>query len=64
MLSTDESEFCQNTDNMWDKAIYDAENQLEQAKRRIGRLETAIRIFKENKVNGVPWPSTVSPKPD
>ena len=37
------------SENNWDRAIADA-------KRGISRLQAAIRIYKENKAAGLPWP--------
>jgi len=35
--------------NSWDRAIRDANERIEQ-------LQTAISVYRENKVKGVPWP--------
>ena len=44
--------------NSWDMAISDARNELAVVARKKARLEQAIRIFKANKQDGVPWPGT------
>lgn len=54
--SKDSSRKCQSTDSKWDKAIDDASHELVQAERKVSRLQAALRIFRENKVKGVPWP--------
>jgi hypothetical protein len=48
---------------MWDQAAADAAAELAKAetdlvvvKRRISRFRAAIRIFKDHKARGVPWP--------
>jgi hypothetical protein len=56
MLSTKQSKSSQTTDTKWDKAILDAEEELRIAEKRVGRLRTAIRIFRDHKNSGVPWP--------
>jgi len=56
MVSNNSSTNCQTTESKWDIAICDAQSELREAEKRVGRLRTAIRIFKENKDKGVPWP--------
>ena len=36
----------------WDKAIADTERQID-------RLKTAIKVFRENRERGEPWPGSV-----
>jgi hypothetical protein len=40
----------------WDDAIKDAEGELRILERKLVRLQQAIRIFRVNKKDGVPWP--------
>ncbi len=40
-------------DNKWDRAIQDA-------KRNIARLESAIKTYEERKAAGEPWPGDVA----
>jgi hypothetical protein len=40
----------------WDEAIAVAEQEISSLSRRKSRLQNAIRIFKANKKEGVPWP--------
>jgi len=40
----------------WDAAISDAEKRIGELKVRIGQLKAAIRIFRENKESGEPFP--------
>lgn len=42
----------------WDMAINDAQNELVVVARKKARLEQAIRIFRANKQEGIPWPGT------
>ena len=55
----------QPADLEWDMAIHDAELELVEAeqrvveaKRRVCHLRGALRTFRENKADGVPWPKT------
>lgn len=56
-MSKKSQQECQGTDPKWDAAINDARHELADAERRVSRLRSAVRIFEENKVNGVPWPT-------
>jgi hypothetical protein len=47
-------------DNMWDKAISDAKNEIQSLSIQAKRLHQAVRIFEANKRDGIPWPSTDS----
>jgi hypothetical protein len=40
----------------WDEAIADAEAEVRALAKQAARLRQAIRIFKENKREGVKWP--------
>jgi hypothetical protein len=51
---------CQTTESKWDKAICDAKAELAKTERRASRLRNALRIFQENKLKGVPWPTESS----
>jgi hypothetical protein len=55
-VSTSCQEKCQTADSMWDSAISSASDDLAEAQRKVARLRCAIRIFREHKVKGVPWP--------
>jgi hypothetical protein len=55
-VSINSHDICQSIDSTWDKAIVDATSELADAEHRVSRLRNALRIFKENKVKGVPWP--------
>ncbi len=44
------------SDSKWDDAIRDAEIEVESLAKQEARLKRAIRIFKANKRDGVPWP--------
>jgi hypothetical protein len=49
--------------NMWDKAIFDAEQEIRQCGQRTADLRRAIVAFRELRDSGEPWPGTVeSPK--
>ena len=41
----------------WDVAIRDAELEINELVKKKTRLEQAIRIFRENKKDGMHWPS-------
>ena len=48
-----------NTENKgftWDDAIREAETEIQLLRRQQKRLQTALRIFKANKRDGVSWP--------
>jgi len=47
---------CQSYDSMWDSAIADAEREIIELRKKRARLEQAVRIFRENKKDGVKWP--------
>jgi hypothetical protein len=42
----------------WDDAIRDARAEIVALRRQQKRFEQAIRIFRLNKQQGVPWPGT------
>jgi hypothetical protein len=42
--------------NMWNRAITDAEREIDGAQRRIRRLRECIRILRKKMRNGEPWP--------
>jgi len=46
----------QTADSQWDSAIRDAEMEVELLVRQQSRLRQAIRIFKQNKSDGMQWP--------
>lgn len=41
----------------WGNAITDAERELSDAEQRVARLKVAIRTFRQNDAEGVPFPS-------
>ena len=45
--------------NSWEQAIRDAEEEIRFLVRKKLRLEQAVRIFKANRRDGVPWPINV-----
>jgi hypothetical protein len=45
-----------NMSDKWCQAIRDAEDEIRFLTRQRSRLERAVRIFRENKRDGVPWP--------
>lgn len=55
-MSTHLSNVSKHHDSKWDIAIKDAENEVEALVKKEARLRHAIRIFKANKRDGVPWP--------
>jgi hypothetical protein len=59
-LSTRTNKTSQLNENKWDKAIKDAENEIEQMRKQSYRLRHAVQIFKKNKQDGVPWPGDVA----
>jgi hypothetical protein len=46
----------QSNDSMWDIAIRDADEEIRSLSQQLGRLRQAVRIFKENKRDKMPWP--------
>lgn len=50
----------QSHDSKWDDAIRDAEIEIESLTKQTRRLEDAVRTFKANKKDGVPWPGSVA----
>lgn len=40
----------------WESALQEAESLLEIQQARVARLKTAIRVFRSNLKNKVPWP--------
>jgi len=40
----------------WEAALREAESQLERQQARVTRLKAAIRVFRSNLENKVPWP--------
>lgn len=55
-LSMTNNDISQTTENKLDIAIRDAEGEIELLSRNRKRLQQAIRIFRANKRDGVPWP--------
>jgi hypothetical protein len=49
---------CQTKDSMWDKAISDAENEIDSLAKQAKRLKVAIQTFRANKKDGISWPVT------
>jgi hypothetical protein len=47
-----------NIADSWDDAITDAENELSALRKRQRHFQYAIRIFKANKRDKVPWPGS------
>jgi hypothetical protein len=45
-------------DSRWDDAIRLATQESEALKQRIAQLGRAIRVFRLNKQDGVPWPES------
>jgi hypothetical protein len=46
----------QANDSAWDRAIMDAESEIQILARKLARLRRAVLIFKANKRDGVQWP--------
>ena len=46
----------QANEHTWDAAIRDADEEIRSLSRQLARLRQAVRIFKENKKEGMPWP--------
>jgi hypothetical protein len=44
--------------NGWNEAIYDAEQKIQAAKRRIAGLKMSIRSFEQLRDSGAPFPSS------
>jgi hypothetical protein len=44
----------------WDMAILDTEQEILKAKERLAGLRSALRVFKDCKQRGDPWPGTTS----
>jgi hypothetical protein len=55
-VSNRKIEISQTDDSKWDMAIQASETELAEAEHRVSRLRSALRIFKEQKAKGVPWP--------
>lgn len=43
-------------ENEWDAAIRDAEAEIVELARQKARLESAVRVFRQNKLEGMEWP--------
>jgi hypothetical protein len=43
-------------DSRWNVAIDDANEEIKLLKTNVKRLESAVRIFQQNKRSGVKWP--------
>jgi hypothetical protein len=56
-VSIDSDNKCQTNDSEWDTAIRDAEIEIQELTRKTTRLKQAIRIFRENKKDGMKWPA-------
>jgi hypothetical protein len=58
-VSNDLSKKTVNNDSKghsWDKAISDAEEEIQRLSRQMQRLRQAQQVFRINKKDGVPWP--------
>lgn len=55
-LSTTLEATCQSGDSKWDIAITDAQDELRMLATRMVRLQQAVKIFRANKRDGIPWP--------
>ncbi len=55
-LSNDIVNSSQSNENKWDKAIFDAEEEIKSLRKQSYRLRHAVRIFKKNKRDGMQWP--------
>jgi hypothetical protein len=50
--------------NNWDKAIFDAEQQIVNAKAKIAKLRQSVRAFKTMRDNGEPFPGETAQEPE
>jgi phage gp36-like protein len=55
-VSINNGKSCQSDENKWDKAISDAQQEIDGLRKRAYRLRQAVEIFKANKRDGVQWP--------
>ena len=55
-MSTHKRSEAQAFENRWDEAIHDAQQELATVDRRRKRLQMAIRLFRRQSKDGVPWP--------
>lgn len=62
-LSTTVIDKCQTNESKWDNAIIDAESEIENLAKQQRRLEQAVKIFRANKRDGVPWPGEQQKSP-
>ena len=49
------TQMSKNENNFWDKAVEDAENQIQEAKKRIKNLKRSIETFKDFRDSGKPF---------
>jgi len=52
----DQNKKCQTTDYKWDMAITIAEHEVRQLAVKMHRPRHAIKVFRANKRDGIPWP--------
>ena len=62
-MSTKKLDMCQATESKWDEAIIAAENEIESLTKQAERLRGAIKTFKSNKRDGIPWPGQQQKSP-
>ena len=56
MCKASQPQLPQPRDSGWDLAITEAECQISEAEKRIGKLRLSIESFNEFKKRGEPWP--------
>jgi len=56
IVSNNSQNISQSIERAWDKAIKDAEEEIERLRMHSLRLRHAVQIFKKNKQDGVQWP--------
>ena len=56
MANMDTAGISQLDNSKWDTAIADAEGEIRELTRKRARLAYAVRVFRANKRDGIPWP--------
>lgn len=62
-LSSTFIDSSQGTECKWDNAILSAENEIENLAKQVERLKGAVKTFKANKRDGIPWPGEQQKSP-
>lgn len=62
-VSTQKTTHTRSFENRWDEAISDAQRELATVDRRRKRLQMAIRLFRRQSKEGVPWPGDKTVRP-